>query len=65
MRDINGAIQKCIDQCRGADAPLAVLSRYSAELRQAGWSDADVRAVESGVVRFLSALSNPDLPVSD
>lgn len=62
---INQAIQECLNQCRGSDVPLARLARFSEELRQSGWKDADIRAVEMAVVRLLSALSDTDIPVDD
>lgn len=60
---INRAIQDCLSDCRESDSPLATLARYCDGLRQAGWNEPDIRAVETAVVRLLSAISDPDIPI--
>lgn len=60
---INKAIQECLNQCRASESPLAYLSRYCDELRQAGWTETDIRTVETAVVRLLSAISDSDMTI--
>lgn len=57
---INDAIQQCLNYCRGAEAPLARLARFCDELRESGWNESDVRAVELAVVRLLSGMIPKD-----
>lgn len=62
---LNDAIRACLARCRGSHAPLAVLAAYLDELRQQGWTEYDVHAVETAVVRLLSAISDSDLSTID
>jgi hypothetical protein len=61
---INNAIQECLNRCRGSETPVARLALYCVELRQKNWNEDDIRAVETAVVRFLSALSDSDIPLN-
>lgn len=38
------------------------LALYRDELRRDGWSDDEIRAIETAVVRLLGAISDSDLP---
>src|SRR5262249_53565911 len=63
MSNINNAIQDCLNRCRGSDKPVAALARHVNALRQAGWNETDIRAVETAVVRLLGAISDHDIPI--
>ena len=56
---INDAIRDCVERCRGQESPLACLVLHLDELRQAGWSDFDLRVVETAVVRLLTLILEP------
>jgi hypothetical protein len=52
-----------LNRCRGSETPLAALARFCDVLRQGGWNESDIRAVETAVVRLLSAISDSDIPM--
>ena len=59
---INNAVQDCLNRCRGSETPLATLARFCDDLRQSGWNETEIRAVETAVVRMLGAISDNDIP---
>lgn len=50
------SIQKALVQCRRSSAPLAMLDKFSDDLRATsdGWTDKEIAAVEDGVRRGLN-----------
>lgn len=59
-KDINRAISECMDRLRGLDNPVAELARTCDELRKLNWSEADIHAVETTVLRLLSGVIDLD-----
>jgi hypothetical protein len=60
--EIRIAINECLSQCHlGGQLPLASISRFTSELRQMGWCESDVHAVENAVRRtWLGVLRAED-----
>ena len=56
---LNDAIQACLNRCRAHASPLTALATFLDELRQEGWSDLDIRGVETAAIRLLSAVVDP------
>ena len=56
---ISSAIQDCLERCRGAETPLARLALFFDDLRQTGWSEPEIRTVETAVVRLLGRIIDP------
>ena len=62
---IRGAVQECLARCYRGNTPLGVLAEFNAELRDKGWSDVDIRKVESSARKVLAgvvAKSHENLP---
>ena len=53
---IRAAVQSCLDRCYRGNTPLGVLAEYMADLREKGWSTADIRQVETAVRRVLAGV---------
>jgi len=57
---VNEAVRECLTQCYAASQPLATLAAFLVKLRSnPQWSDEDVDAVESHVVRMLAMMASP------
>ena len=50
------AIRHCLAQCYATDFPLTRLAQFCTKLRQLGWSQQDVREVETAVRRLLAGV---------
>jgi hypothetical protein len=59
---INDAVRECIARCAGGKTPLGVIAEYIGELRDAGWKEADIRAVEAAARKMFAGIVriNPD-----
>lgn len=54
---ISRAIRACIRECFGSNAVPARVARFLDDLRtKPGWKDSEVRLVERGVRRILTAI---------
>jgi hypothetical protein len=53
-RAIRAAVEECLAGCYASDQPLAYLVQCIEELRQDGWSEPDIRAVEQIARRVLA-----------
>jgi hypothetical protein len=59
---IRAAVQECLALCYQGGTPLGCLAEFVAELREKGWSPADVRQVETAVRKVLAGVSLNDEP---
>src|SRR4051812_34322812 len=55
---ISRAVQRCIARCDGK-TPIGVLAEFLAELRQQGWSESEIRQVETAARRVLAGIIDP------
>ena len=53
---ISSAVQECLARCYKGGTPLGVLAEFMSELRDKGWSDADVRKMEAAVRKVLAGV---------
>jgi hypothetical protein len=53
---IRAAVQDCLARCYRGNTPLGVLAEFTAELRDKGWSNADIRKVETSVRKVLAGV---------
>jgi len=52
----NGAVHECLEECYGAELPLARLAEYAQRLRSDGWRKAEIEEIETVVLRLLRAV---------
>jgi hypothetical protein len=57
---IRAAVKECLARCYKGNTPLGVMAEFLAELRQQGWSKADIRLVESAVRKVLAGVMSDD-----
>jgi hypothetical protein len=53
---ISSAVQDCLARCYRGGTPLGVLAEFMGELREKGWSQADVRKTEAAVRKVLAGV---------
>lgn len=58
--EIREAVRVCLDRCAQGGTPLGVIAEFIAELQAAGWLQADIRKVESTVLKLMSGIVTPD-----
>jgi hypothetical protein len=49
-------VRECLARCYAGSTPLGVIAEYIAHLREQGWSQDDIRAVEMSVRKVLAGL---------
>lgn len=59
-RAINEAVRTCLARCAGGKTPLGVIAEYIGELRDAGWSEPDIRTVEAAARKVLAGIVRPE-----
>jgi hypothetical protein len=57
---IREAVKECLARCYAGGTPLGVIAEYIASLREKGWSDDDIRAVELAVRKVLAGIVGTD-----
>jgi len=57
---IRAAVKECLARCYRGNTPLGELAQFLGELRAQGWSDSDVRKVESAVRKVLAGIVSDD-----
>jgi len=55
---ISRAVQRCIARCDGK-TPIGVIAEFLAELRHQGWSESEIRQVETAARRILAGIIDP------
>ena len=55
-KSIRSKIRECLAQCYQAETPLAGLAEFTEYLREAGWNEADIKAVELTALKVLAKL---------
>jgi len=58
--DIRKAVGDCLTRCYVGGTPLGIIAEYVGELRQEGWPEEDIRAVETTVRRVLAGVLDLD-----
>ena len=58
--EVRAAIEYCLAECQGRNSPVVKLAEYVEKLRADGWDAADIRRVESLVLKVLAALLSPE-----
>jgi hypothetical protein len=53
---IRNAVRDCLARCYAGDTPLGVIAECIAQLREQGWSQNDIRAVEMSVRKVMAGL---------
>jgi hypothetical protein len=53
---IRQTVQDCLGRCYRGTTPLGEIASFAGELRARGWSDEDVRTVETAVRRILAGV---------
>jgi hypothetical protein len=63
---IRAAVTDCLARCYAqGNTPLGVLAECLADLRQHGWTEPDIRKVESSVRKVLVGVVSEDEPAAD
>jgi hypothetical protein len=57
---IRAAVKDCLAHCYSGGTPLGVIAEFRGKLREEGWSDVDVRKVESAVRKLLAGIMSDD-----
>jgi len=57
---IRNAVKDCLARCFTGDTPLGVIAEFVLQLRESGWSDRDIRAVEVSVRRVMAGIVTAD-----
>ena len=57
--EIRSAVEQCLKDCYGQSSPVVKVAECVEELRASGWEQADIRRVESLVLKVLAALLSP------
>jgi len=57
---IHTAVKECLVRCYQGGTPLGVLGEFIGELREKGWSELDIRQVESAVRKVLAGVMRQD-----
>jgi len=57
---INEAVRECLARCAAGKTPLGVIAEYIGELRDAGWSEVDIRTVETTARKVLAGIVSSD-----
>ena len=57
---IRAEVQDCLARCYRGNTPLGVLAESLAGLRQKGWDEKDIRAVEVAVRKVLAGVVTED-----
>ena len=55
-RHIREAVKDCLSRCYAGGTPLGVIAECIACLREKGWSEDDIRAVELAVRKVLAGV---------
>jgi len=58
--DIRNAVKDCLARCYAGTTPLGEIAEFVAELRDTGWKEEDIRAVETTVRRVLAGVLDVD-----
>jgi hypothetical protein len=58
--EVRAAIEICLAECQGRNSPVVKLAEFVEKLRAEGWEAADIRRVESLVLKVLAALLSPE-----
>jgi len=59
-QEISAAVKDCLDRCYvSGPTPLGAIAQYLAELRQRGWTEADLKRVELSVRKVLAGVMKP------
>jgi hypothetical protein len=64
-RAIRAAVDECLAGCYSSDHPLTHLVQYIQSLRQDGWSESDIRAVEQIARRVLAQVMSSSQELSE
>jgi hypothetical protein len=57
--EIRSAIEGCLEQCYQDSSPVVKLAECVQRLREEEWDSADIRRVESSVLRLLARILSP------
>jgi hypothetical protein len=57
---INAAVMNCLARCSESELPYLCLSDFLEKLREMGWSEADVGAVQAAALPMLGELRAAD-----
>jgi hypothetical protein len=57
--EVRTAVEQCLKDCYGTTSPVVKVAECVEDLRENGWEAADIRRVESLVLKVLAALLSP------
>ena len=57
--EVRAAVERCLQDCHGQSAPVVKVAECIERLRENGWEAAEIRRVESLVLKVLAAIMSP------
>jgi hypothetical protein len=57
---IREAVRRCLERVKDGSTPLGVIAEYLAQLRDAGWDEESIHAVDAAVRQVLMGMLDVD-----